>query len=643
MVLRDYQEKALEELINITEPMSVFGSDEIVVLEATTSFGKSVIIAKLAEYYSKQKKKVLIATSISDLIPQLSKTLDSLHIKHSILQGSKSKIEEDANVTLGMMQTIKKRVDELNLDEFEIYIQDEIHRFFWTKTFETITSKLADNAVKIGLTATPYDNLGYKLKNSILVRTVTVDELENQGYLTPVRYIVPAFAEKIDYSDIKIQNTGDFKEEDLDVKYNMDFIKDTVEALTKMGAKNKKIVLVVSSIQKAKELTEELRNNGFHAFEYHSKIKDKKNKHIMEAFRNNELYIPDESDLFNNKPIPVKCLVSISKLSIGFSVDDLDAIGIVRAIGVMSLFVQLEGRVKRIYKPIDEIKKEIKPNKKIAIQTSYYNEIEVIKKQLKDYSNIDYYNYEDKFDESKYDKVFKNIRPNKNVGSLIDFGQNLRRHGFPNEPYDPPERSSENSKEKLEELKNKRALNMLDVLVDNEFNIINREKYDIKLKELRNDKRRLTQLEIRELIARIKMGQTPLEKIAAGLVYVDRLLCRDTECYDMFKGEKYPCRAYEAKNGKLVKDFVNPKAIAKIAEVWDKAIENEPPYIQSKLLQALENFILKTPKVRNNIWWLLGFADTVLEDIKREEEFKQVQNQDFDFDDFDEFGEDIPF
>jgi superfamily II DNA or RNA helicase len=84
----------------------------------------------------------------------------------------------------------------------------------------------------------------------------------------------------------------------------------------------------------------------------------------MESFRNNLPFKgfekeKNEENLFTEKkeetPEPIKCLVSVSKLTTGFSVNDIDLGVIVRPTKILSLWHQMAGRMRRKSDKLDEI------------------------------------------------------------------------------------------------------------------------------------------------------------------------------------------------------------------------------------------------------------------------------------------------
>ncbi len=90
----------------------------------------------------------------------------------------------------------------------------------------------------------------------------------------------------------------------------------------------------------------------------------------MESFKQNQPYAGSDEkieseDLFTESTSstqnnPITTLISVSKLNVGFSVNDIDLGVIVRPSKILSLFRQMAGRVRRTSNSLDEILKKYK-------------------------------------------------------------------------------------------------------------------------------------------------------------------------------------------------------------------------------------------------------------------------------------------
>ena len=176
MKLYKHQQQAVDEILFEAE---VIGSKNIV-LEAPTSFGKSLVIAELCKCLN---GKVVVLVNIEPLIDQIAEHLDLLKVEYSILKaGREAEYDETHRVHIVMSQTFYARVDSVNI-ECDYLIQDEVHREYKTDRTNAVMRKLQPKS-RIGLTGTPYDQSGCALVDADLVRTITIPELEDDGYVT---------------------------------------------------------------------------------------------------------------------------------------------------------------------------------------------------------------------------------------------------------------------------------------------------------------------------------------------------------------------------------------------------------------------------------------------------------------------------
>jgi len=349
MQLRKYQQNAVDE----TMASLMFGSDKIIITMPTGS-GKSLVISELAKQLD---GSVSIVVNIEPLINQIAEHLYMLGVEYSILKsGRESEFDETKRVHLIMSQTLYARLDTLTLTSDYLLI-DEIHIAYRTKRYNATFDKLKPKAV-IGLSATPYDKLGYKLDDDVeMINTVTTKELIDYGFLSKVKYYIPKWSEEVDYSSVS-KNGADYNITELEMITNKDtYLDNVVGSMNMIGAKDKKTLIFCSSIEQCDLITQKLKENGYCAEAYHSKVNKKDLEKIIYAFKtNSDSYrsskLNEEVSLFNQKQkelvgLPVKCLVSVSKLSVGFDVKDIQLGVNIRPTKIRSLYYQIGGRVIR--------------------------------------------------------------------------------------------------------------------------------------------------------------------------------------------------------------------------------------------------------------------------------------------------------
>jgi len=335
MELRQYQKRAVDEVI--TE-IQMFDSTNVII-EAPTGSGKSLIISELCK---RLDGKIIILVNITSLVTQISSHLVELNVEHSILKaGREDEYDENSRVHIIMSQTYYARQDVLNISA-DYIIQDERHKEYLTDRTNAVVNHMKPKCI-IGLTATPFDNAGYCLENASIIKTATIKQLESQEFLAPVKYYVPRWAAKLDFSDLKMSGS-DYSGSSIDDKFNTSqYMELIVESMNQMRAKDKKTIVFCNSIEHAENVTNFLLKDGYLVGCVHSKKSDKDNNAILEAFKVSN---SANNNLIDNSPI--KCLVSVSKLNTGFDVRDINLGVMLRPTKVRSLYIQSIGRITRI-------------------------------------------------------------------------------------------------------------------------------------------------------------------------------------------------------------------------------------------------------------------------------------------------------
>lgn len=357
--LRTYQQEAVDSTI----AELTFGSN-LVVIDSPTGSGKSSIVAGLCR--DMPAENIVILVNITELIDQIAEHLDHLGLTYSILKaGRESEFIHGSRIHIAMSQTLFSRIDKIDM-KCDIVIQDEAHKEFSTARTTAVIEKLGAYS-RIGLSATPFDAKNFKLDGATIVQTIPLLDLQNQGMLTPVKYYIPKWSESIDYSSVK--STGaDYTISKLDETIaTHKHIEQSIKSMNMLDAKSKKTVVFCSSIEQCELVTAAMRADGYLVEQVHSKQSKQDNENIISAFKHGTKYTPGiqsrqnsaEKNLFAQEDIhsgsEVLALVSISKLSVGFDVRDIQLGVLMRPTKVYSLFLQQVGRLCRTSTPLDEL------------------------------------------------------------------------------------------------------------------------------------------------------------------------------------------------------------------------------------------------------------------------------------------------
>jgi len=359
--LRDYQEKAVSDVIEYYDDIA-FGGPDNIVIESSVGSGKSLIIAAICQAIPDEP--IVIAVSITELIDQIAEHLDLLGLDYSIVKANReAEFDKNHRIQLVMAQTLYARVDKLDLN-CSIFIRDEIQIEYETKRSNKILDKLKPE-LKVGLTGTIYDGTGFMLNNITVIKTIPITELQSKGYLSKVKAMVPRWSEKIDYSKVK-SSGSDYNTVSLDEITNKDtFLNMAIDSMNALNAKSKKTIIFCSTIDQAENFTAKLKKNGYEVDLVHSKRNSKENDAVIESFRTGlpikRIYKKgnQEDSLFEeNEDMPIcRALVNVMKLTTGFDVKDI-ALGVtIRPSTSRVLVTQAIGRLVRTHpdKPFAEL------------------------------------------------------------------------------------------------------------------------------------------------------------------------------------------------------------------------------------------------------------------------------------------------
>lgn len=266
-------------------------------------------------------------------------------------------------------------------------------------------------------------------------------------------------------------------------------------------------------------------------------------------------------------------------------------------------------------------------NNRIAFVASVYNEVDKIKKQLqqKKVKNVDVFEYGAEPD--GYDIIIDNVRPNKEYGEILDLGQCLNLHGFPEDPYTPPEYTGHDliDKKSLEYAMSGRRMSKLSAVINDDTpEEISKEKYKDRIHQIVETKKKLTEMTIRELSNKLEIETSPSTLIAIGAVLFDKIHCSD----DFTDNWGRPARGYHAKNGKDVINFLNPDSIAWMSELWVEILPKEEDYYQQKYTKALRTRLKNMLKEKASIWGIRFFIEFLMKEDELEKQLPELSKED---------------
>jgi len=325
--LRPYQVDSVEGLRAL-----IRAGKRNIILSVPTGGGKTVIASHLiAECYGKPGKRAVFVADRIALIDQTSATFDRYGIPHGIIQGDNPRRAGYERIQIASAQTLAKR----GWPEADLIIVDECHAI-QTTVAERIAGR---DTIVIGLSATPMTAGLGKLYDGI-VTTITTNELiagpvledgtRDKPYLVPFRVYA---ASQPDMTGAK-ETAGEWTDKDA-AERSMPIIGDCVEEYLRHAA-GKKFIAFGCNVEHCEEMQRQFEAAGVNCELYTYRTDDDARTALVEEFRK-----PDST---------VRGLISVSALSKGFDVSDVEVVIMARPLkSSLAEHIQILGRGLRIH------------------------------------------------------------------------------------------------------------------------------------------------------------------------------------------------------------------------------------------------------------------------------------------------------
>jgi superfamily II DNA or RNA helicase len=256
-----------------------------------TGGGKTVIIGHMLKSSSQRGIKSIFTVHRRELIHQTVKTLKTVGVNPGIIASGHPE-SPDRMVQVASIQTLTRRLDRVGPVGF-LGI-DEAHHAkakSWSKVVEHFKS-----AYRVGLTATPerLDGKGLGDHFETMVLGPGAMELIEKGYLAPYKAIIPP---GISTAGVK-KRAGDYKREDLAAIVGRPSVTgDAIKEYIKRTPGKRAIAFHVSRTL-SESLAAAFREEGVHAVHVDGETPQIERDAAMEAFRNGEVKVLCNVDLF---------------------------------------------------------------------------------------------------------------------------------------------------------------------------------------------------------------------------------------------------------------------------------------------------------------------------------------------------------
>lgn len=314
--LREYQTES------ITELRKGFKAHHRQVLCLPTGAGKTVVFSEMVRMAAEKGTQTLVLTDRVELFAQTFAAMERVGIKPQLIHAKGNRtIDIHALVSVGMVETVKRRIDAIAFYKPTLIIIDEAHKGNFTKILD-----LFPMARVIGATATPIGKHFYKYYTGI-VSTIDIPELVANGYLSECR----AFQMQDDLSDLKTV-AGEYTEDSLYGHFNKQKLFDGVISEWHKHANGKKTIVFNVNIQHAINMTMAFNAAGIHSECITSKTPTDERNRILSAFK---------LGLF---PVLNNCGI----LTTGYDEPTIECVIMNRATKSLALWLQCCGRGSRI-------------------------------------------------------------------------------------------------------------------------------------------------------------------------------------------------------------------------------------------------------------------------------------------------------
>lgn len=317
MNLRPYQSEAIAQLRK-----SFSDKHKRVVLCLPTGSGKTVVFSEMVRMAAEKGTRTLVLTDRVELFNQTFKAMGRVGVTPQMIHAKGNyTIDPYAVVSVGMVETVKRRVAKGAIMLPEFIVIDEAHKGNFTAILDLFPS-----ARVIGATATPIGKHFYKYYTDI-VQNIDIPDLVDAEFLAECR----AFQMQEDLSDLATR-AGEYTEESLFGHYNSQKLFDGVIEQYRAKADGTKAIVFNVNIAHTLNMTAAFNAAGVRSECVTSKTPKDERERILRAF---------SQGLF---PVLNNCGI----LTTGYDEPTIETVIMNRATKSLPLWLQCCGRGSRV-------------------------------------------------------------------------------------------------------------------------------------------------------------------------------------------------------------------------------------------------------------------------------------------------------
>lgn len=334
-VLRPHQ---IEAKAKIFDAWSKYDS---VMLQMPTGTGKTYLFTSLINDIINTYKlahkdiKILIVAHRTELLDQISATLNKFGIAHGFIQGAREQYLWK-RVQVGSIMSLLTDKNYYNVcrQKFDYIIVDEAHHSLADSYIRLFG--LFPNAKKLGVTATPWrlNHESFLSLYQYLIVSPQISWFINNNLLSDFDYVSikqdSEVQKLVDRSEVV--STGDFSNADLDNTFNNQRIRSKLyESYLQFANGRKGIIYAINKCHAAK-IAELYSSHGVKAMAIDCDTPRDVRQEMITAFKNGEISVLVNVDIFTE----------------GFDCPDVNFIQLARPTKSLSLYLQQVGRGLRI-------------------------------------------------------------------------------------------------------------------------------------------------------------------------------------------------------------------------------------------------------------------------------------------------------
>ncbi len=334
ITLRDYQQLAKEEIF------SKWNCVDNILYQMPTGTGKTRLFTSIIRDISilglrhNINYRILIIAHRSELIEQSSRSLDKYHIKHGVLAGTmKDKRDLTQAIQVASIQTITHPANQCLIDElkFDFIIIDEAHHAV-ANSYQKLWEYCPD-AKKLGVTATPWrmNNSGFAQIFDAYIPSMSIKDFIQKGWLATYQYYsIPTSSELVKSIESirEFDIEGDYKNSALVEVCDTSRIRAQLYDSYEKNVLGKKGIIYSISREHSEHICLQYRSRGVAIENIDSKTPAKVREKVIQAFRNGEIDIIVNVDIFSE----------------GFDCPDIEFIQLARPSKSLVKYIQQVGR-----------------------------------------------------------------------------------------------------------------------------------------------------------------------------------------------------------------------------------------------------------------------------------------------------------